>query len=518
MFTTRSRVPELMYVVALTIAGAPACNRRTNGGGEARAAPSTPSSPAGTKIPAAAVTPKVQPVPEANALARAFTTAAKAIRPSVVRLDVESAFQGSSEGTREAEPDFRDFMRRFFNFDFGPGQGKGPGDEAPLRPARGTGSGVVIDAAGDILTNNHVVKNATKVTVQLADGRTFPGKVIGTDPMTDVGLVRLAQSVPDLTAARLGNSDELEIGQWVIAVGSPLGMEQTVTAGIISGVGETGRHFRFESGQRVRKYIETDAKINPGNSGGPLVDLEGEVVGINTLINVGPGGSYGFAIPIDQAHEVASVILKEGRVRYPYVGVSVVGVADAPKEELEKAGANPPKAGALISAVTPGGPAAEAGIQPGDVIVSVGGKPVKTGDDVVGLVSEHKIGDTVAIGVVRGGQERDVSVKVSEFPNPALTAKAERRVGVALQTLTPELASSLGIDPSVKGAVITDVAPKSPADQAGLAPGDVVREVDRKPVASADDAAAALRAGAGGHLLRVTTPRGTRFVQVNPSS
>ncbi|HVV17252.1 MAG TPA: trypsin-like peptidase domain-containing protein [Polyangia bacterium] len=469
-------------------------------------------------VPAAELTPKVEPVPEAHALSRAFTTAAKAIRPSVVRIDVETAFQGPSPSAQDGEPDSRDFMRRFFNFDFDGDQSPFNNNQAPFQRSHGTGSGVIINGAGDILTNNHVVKDATKVTIQLADGRSFPGKVVGTDPMTDVGVVRFENAVPNLTAARLGNSDELEIGEWVIAVGSPLGMEQTVTVGVVSGVGATGRHFRFESGERVRKYIETDAKINPGNSGGPLVNLSGEVVGINTLINVGPGGSYGFAIPINQAFEVATVLLKGGRMRYPYIGVSVVGITDVPRDELEKAGAQGLKAGALVSAVTPGSPAAQAGIQPGDVIVEIGGERIETGDEVVARVSEHKIGDTLSVSLMRGGKERTVSVKVGEFPNPALTAMTERRIGVALQTLTPELADSLGLEPAVRGAVVTDVEAKSPAEHAGLVPGDVILEVDRKPVATADEAAQALRAGGGAHLLRVTSAKGTRFVSVGPSS
>src|SRR5262249_39106975 len=155
----------------------------------------------------------------------------------------------------------------------------------------GTGSGIIVDEAGDILTSSHVVRDFQKVTIQLPDERSFAARVVGTDPLTDVGVVRIEKAPSGLVAARLGDSDKLRIGEWALAVGSPLGLDQTVTVGIISGVGATGSHFRFESGERVRKYIQTDAKINPGNSGGPLVNLVGEVIGINTLINVGPGGS-----------------------------------------------------------------------------------------------------------------------------------------------------------------------------------------------------------------------------------
>src|SRR5262249_52796594 len=202
--------------------------------------------------------------------------------------------------------------------------------------------GVILDGAGDVLTNGHVVRGARKVTLELADQRKFAARVVGTDPLTDVGVVRFESLPPGLVAARLGDSDRLRIREWTIAVGSPLGMDQTVTVGIISAVGATGSHFRFESGERIRKYIQTDAKINPGNSGGPLVNLEGEVVGINTLINVGPGGSYGFAIPINQAWQVAGLLIRDGHVRYPYIGVSVSTLSDVPKVVRDHAGTNLP--------------------------------------------------------------------------------------------------------------------------------------------------------------------------------
>ncbi len=205
------------------------------------------------------------------------------------------------------------FLRRFF----------GPGTpEPPPGPQRGTGSGVVMDARGDIVTNRHVVSNATNVKVTFSDGREFSAKTLGMDSETDVAVIRLDAPPRDLVAARLGDDDKLEVGEWVLAVGSPLGLDQTVTAGIISGKGKVGRHVQM-SGGRVRHYIQTDAKINPGNSGGPLVNLSSEVVGINTLINTGPGGAYGFAIPINQVRRVAESLLKEGRVRYAYLGVLV---------------------------------------------------------------------------------------------------------------------------------------------------------------------------------------------------
>ena len=194
-----------------------------------------------------------------------------------------------------------------------------------------------MDAHGDIVTNRHVVSGATKVKVIFNDGREFTAKTLGMDAETDVAVIRLDKPPADLVAARLGDSEKLDVGEWVLAVGSPLGLDQTVTAGIVSGLGKVGRHVQM-SGGRVRHYIQTDAKINPGNSGGPLVNLSAEVVGINTLINTGPGGAYGFAIPINQVRMVAGSLLKEGRVRYAYLGV-LVGDVDSARSEQEGAAA-----------------------------------------------------------------------------------------------------------------------------------------------------------------------------------
>jgi len=293
-------------------------------------------------------------------------------------------------------------------------------------------------------------------------------------------------------------------------------MDQTVTAGIISGVGETGSRFRFESGERVRKYIQTDAEINPGNSGGPLVSLEGEVIGLNTLINVGPGGSYGFAIPINQASQVASVLIKEGRVRYPYAGVSVMGIGEVPQELLDQVGKNLPKEGGLVISVAPDGPAAAAGIKPGDVIVGVGGHAVKTAGDVVAGVSDQKIGSKVSIDYVRDGAKHAADMKLGEYPGEATPGANRARIGVGLQTLTESIAQSLGLPPRTKGAVITEIEPGSPAEKAGLAVGDIIREIDKKPVTNAEDAVAAMASGKGARLLRVTNASGTRFVSVKP--
>ena len=472
---------------------------------------------------AAAVTPKTETPNEAKVLSHAFSSVAKALAPSVVRIEVEVGAPATAERMHgrgvpnpgqggDDDDNVPPFFRRFF--EFGPGEGGGmpsPG------PSHGVGSGFILDTSGNIVTNRHVIQGATKVTVTLNDGNEYPAKVIGKDAQTDVAVVRLEKPPANLTAARLGDSEKLEVGEWVVAVGSPLGLEQTVTAGIVSGKGRPGRHVQM-SGKRVRGYIQTDAKINPGNSGGPLVNLEGEVVGINTLINVGPGGSYGFAIPINQAWQVAGVLIKDGHVRYPYIGVAVSTLGDVPKALRDRVGTNLPPEGAFVSSVAPSGPADGAGLEAGDVITKIAGRVVKTGSDVVAAISEQRIGGSVGVSFARDGRIHAVDVKVRDFPaerTPAADA-GPARLGLALQTLTEPLASSLGIAPDTKGAVVTEAAPGSPAEKAALAPGDVILEIDKQPVTSADDAVALIRAGKGPRLVRITNAAGARYVTVAP--
>jgi serine protease Do len=373
-----------------------------------------------------------------------------------------------------------------------------------------------MDARGDIVTNRHVVSGATAVKVTLTDGRELPAKTVGMDQETDVAVIRLDHPPADLIAARLGDSEKLEVGEWVLAIGSPLGLDQTVTAGIVSGKGRVGRHVQM-SGGRVRRYIQTDAKINPGNSGGPLVNLSSEVVGINTLINTGPGGAYGFAIPINQVRTVAQSLLREGRVRYAYLGVLVgdLGELDpAKRAALERTAKI--EGGAYVTDVTPSGPAAQAGVRPGDVIVDIDGRPMAGAGDVIEYVTGQPVGGHVQVGILRDGKRQVTPVVLGELPNAdarAAQAQAGAKLGLGLQTLTPRLAESLGLDPAARGAVIAEVTPGSPAAQAGLQAGEVIVEIDRHPVTTAEEAMALLRAPRkGGHLARVRGSAGIRFV------
>ena len=456
------------------------------------------------------ITPRTVQPSEARALSRAFADTAKAMRPSVVRIDIEQAPPVVTLQRRFRtwpEQPLPDFFERRFGLPF---------PDLREAPVRGTGSGLIFETTGVIVTNRHVVANARKVKVTLADGREFAAKVVGKDARTDVAVLKLETPPRDLVAARLGDSDRCEVGEWMLAIGSPLGMDQTVTAGILSGKGRAGRRIQM-SGDRVRLYLQTDAKINPGNSGGPLVNLDGEVVGINTLINAGPGGSYGFAIPINEVRRVAALLIKEGRVAYAYLGVMVGDVEQLLPEQREKLGKGAPARGAFISEVTGGSPADKAGIKAGDIITGLDEQAIEVGADVVDAISSRAIGSRVNVKLVRDGKPKTVAVTLGELPAheeelaEARSPEALEQRGLTLQTLTPELAAALGVEPTVKGAVVTEVVPASPAATAGLDEGEVIIEVDQKPVASAAEALRALEK-TGSHLLRVKSGAGTRFV------
>jgi serine protease Do len=450
------------------------------------------------------VTPRLS-VPEvAEQLTDAFANAAKAIRPSVVRIDVEIAARRAT-GDDGPAAEVPDLLRKFF------GRGE---PMTPQAPVRGTGSGVILDTNGDVVTNAHVVDQADKVTVTLIDGQKVPGKVVGRDRLTDLAVVRLTASTGPLTQARLGNSEQLRVGQWVLAVGSPLGLDQSVTAGIVSGLGTRGSRLRVS--ERARGYIQTDASINPGNSGGPLVNLAGEVIGINTMINVGPGGAYGYAIPVNQVAQVTQLLVKEGRVHYPYIGVNIQSVSDLSEADRQRLGRKLPPAGALVTGVIPGSPAALANLREGDVITKISAQKIETSGDVVDYVSSQAIGTKVRIEYFRDGESQSADVTLREIPSEDKGSEDSDEAGVSLQTLDDQLARSLGVPGGTKGAVVAEVKPDSPAASAGLREGDVIVEVDRKPVRSVEDAVGLLRAGGKRtHLLRVVGPNGPRFLTLN---
>jgi serine protease Do len=469
---------------------------------------------------AAPVTPKMQAPAEARVLSRAFATVAKAMRPSVVRIDVETeqprAQRQAPRDRRAIPPELKDLFERFFDFDFENTPFPSPG------PGKGTGSGVLLDESGHILTNGHVVSKATKLTVTLADGRELPAKLVGADEQTDVAVVRIDRPPSGLMRARFGDSDRVEIGEWVLAIGSPLGLDQSVTAGIVSSKGKVGRNVQsFAAANKVREYIQTDAMINPGNSGGPLVNLDGEVIGINTVINVGPGGAYGFAIPVNQARRVADVLIKEGKVRYAFLGVGLYPLDDLPAERREALKNLPDKA-AVVRNVVPRSPAAESGIRAGDVITKIDTEVIQGPQDVISYISSKPIGARVTVSYVRDGKPASVQVRLGELPsNEELSSLGARpsaepsAAGAHLQDLTPELSRFLGMPADSKGAVVTEVEAGSRAAKAGLRAEDVIVEVNRKPVSTAAEAAAALREAKGAVVLRIRSGRGpARFITI----
>jgi len=329
--------------------------------------------------PAARVTAATEAPREARALSRAFATVAHAIGPSVVRIEVQTA--------RE----------------------------------RGTASGIVIDTRGYVVTSNHVLDGAPGIEVEIIfpDGRRLPADVIGRDAPSDVAVVRLRVPPSDLSAARFGDSDSAEIGEWVLAVGSPLGLEQTITAGIISGRGP------LEGGDGIaaQVYLQTDAKVNPGNSGGPLVNLDGEVVGLAALISAGPGGSYGYAVPINLVRRTAAALIEGGHLQHPYIGVALRDIRDLDRAEVNRwsrlARSLPPQ-GSLVTRVVRDAPAARAGLRPGDVITSIDNRDIPTATELQAIISAQRVGARVVIGVVRGGTALTLPLSVADRPALAM--------------------------------------------------------------------------------------------------
>jgi serine protease Do len=461
--------------------------------------------------PLAAVSPRTETPDVARTLSRAFAATAKAVRASVVRIDVRKQRPAIAQGRGYpwgGGPPFGNVPPSFLPFQFG----GAPDSPGPATPLGGTGSGILIDSAGNVVTNSHVVDGFSEIEVTLSDGQQIPARLIGKDSRTDVAVVRLERVPKDLVAARLGDSNQIEVGEWVLAIGSPLGLEQTVTAGIVSGKGHVGRFVRM-SGDRVREYIQTDAKINPGNSGGPLVNLDGEVVGLNTLIKMGAGGAYGFAVPVNEVRRVAQALLVDGRVRYPYFGVSVRDLDSLEGAVKEQLGPKAPSQGAYVTVVTRGGPAAAAGLRQGDVITKLDGEAIRSSADVVDYVSSRALGASMTVTLFRAGDLRQLSAKVTASPGDSDDRNEVPALGLTLQSLTPLLAGSFGLPPGTRGVAIAEVAPGSPGARAGLQAGDVILDVDRRPVVSAEDASRTI-GGAMPHLLRVFDRAGIRFVTV----
>jgi serine protease Do len=391
---------------------------------------------------------------EAKRLSDAFVSVAERVSPSVVQIDVSVRDESADQMLR--------WMAR-----------SGGGDSAV---AHGTGSGVVFTTDGAILTNNHVVDEALTINVHLRDGRLLPARLIGRDPSTDLAVIKV--EAQGLIAARFADSEAARVGEWVVAIGSPFGFGYTVTAGVLSAKGRSNLGMN-----EIEDYLQTDASINPGNSGGPLCNLDGQVIGINTMI-VGKGSGIGFAVPSALARRAAEQILRTGKVERAWIGVGVQDLTP----ELGAAFKLDPRAGALVNSVSEGSPAEKAQIHPGDILAAVGGKPVHDGREVIRELIAHDVGQSVVVEVIRGGQHYGTTVLLLARPEPPVPALPvqqqgvpQQGLGLSVRDLAPQQTASLGL-PARPLPMVSTVVPGSPADRAGLRAGDVITEVDGIPL------------------------------------
>jgi serine protease Do len=417
---------------------------------------------------------EVKPVAD---LSDAFISIAESVTPAVVSIDAEH--RGGGAAPREVPEELRRLFPQF----------RVPDDNAPQESR---GSGFITTADGYIITNNHVVQGATKIDVVFQDNRHLHARVIGADPLTDIAVIKV--DATRLPTVRMGSSENARIGEWVLAIGNPLDLGTTVTSGIISAKGRALPILQQSSGSRwaIEDFIQTDAPINPGNSGGPLVNLRGEVVGVNSAIASPTGyySGYGFAVPIDLARRIADDLVRYGRVRRPALGVSITEVTpeDAEVYKLQRI------QGVVAQDFQPNSPARRAGLQQGDVIVSVDSKPIQHVGQFQRIVASYHPGDQVTLEVIRYGARRQVRVALAEAPPPEQPAQVAQRptapaadatgsrLGIAVAPLTADLARQLNYAPNAGGIVITDVQPYGPAGRVGLRRGTRILAVDGERV------------------------------------
>jgi len=460
------------------------------------------------KNPSADATPLQVPSPVK--LSNQFSQIARQMEPSVVNINTESTIKnphvrrgmpqqgpdegpgGGGGGDDENNP-FQDFFNRFFGGQPGQGGGQGGQDGMGDMRERSLGSGVIVDAKGYIVTNNHVVEKADRIRVKLMDDPatvTYDATVVGVDKETDLAVIKIDAKKP-LPAAKLGNSDAMDVGDWVLAVGSPFGLEETVTAGIVSAKGRN-----IVPGRQFESFIQTDAAINPGNSGGPLVNMAGEVIGINTAIYTSGGGyqGVGFAMPSNTVVQVYNQLISpDHKVSRGSIGVEFNAIVNPAVQRVYGV-----TSGVTIANVTPNGPAQKAGLLTGDTIVSVNGKTVATGDELVAEISAIKPGNTAKIGYVRNGKQSTADVTVADRQKLFATrlgdddeggeeAKPqESKLGLNVKDITPEIAERMKL-PNSKGVIVQDVKPDGFGDNVGVSRGDVILEINKQPVNSEED-------------------------------
>jgi len=422
----------------------------------------------------------------AKSLNNVFTHIAQQVNPSVVTIFTDQVIKPRGRGQA---PFAMDPFRQFFGEDFWRNFGL-PDVPRGEQHLRGMGSGVIVSADGYILTNNHVVKNADKIKVMLMGGKKVDAKVVGTDPKTDVAVIKIKEK--NLPVIKLGDSDKLRVGEWVVAIGSPLSenLAHTVTAGIVSAKGRSNVGLAA-----YEDFIQTDAAINPGNSGGALCNLNGELIGINTAIATETGGfqGIGFAVPINMARQVMDALIKHGKVVRGWLGVVIQNV----NESLAKGLGLNVSEGVVISDVTPDSPAERAGLKVQDVILKFDGKNVKDTNFLSREVAAHAPGSKVTLTIYRDGKEMEIEVTLGELPQeeqatPAMKRNIYDKLGFKVETLTERMASQLGFDPNAKGVVVTEISQGSNAFAAGLRQGMLITQVNKKRVANAKEFARAI--------------------------
>jgi len=409
------------------------------------------------------------------------------VKGAVVNVDVQK------KAVNDAQAEMLD---RFFR-----GHRGGGDDEVNT----GTGSGFIIDARGLIITNNHVVDGAMRLKVRLGDGRSFDAEIVGRDPLTDVAVVRIKGKPEALPTVRLGDSSQVRVGDWAVAIGNPFGLSQTVSAGIISALDRQIGVGRYD------QFLQTDAAINPGNSGGPLFNLKGEVIGMNTLI-ISSATGIGFAVPSNLIKALVPQLEEKGAVVRGWLGVAYQNLDPT----LAKALGLPGDEGALVTQVNEGSPAAKGGMRVEDVILAIDGEKIRNGNELGRVVALKKPESAITITVLRGGKNVDLKVKVGVRPDleelgnlaPEKPSPERGRVGIAFDNIDPAMAEQAGLPR--QGAVVLEVVPGSPADDAGLRRGMLIVELNRQPIRSRDELTRALKAAKSGSvvLLRVARPGG----------
>jgi serine protease Do len=451
--------------------------------------------------------------PDIDALERqnqAYERIAKTVTPAIVAIQSTQVIK-LQQSPFSMDPFFRQFFGNMF-----------PQFNIPREQRQhALGSGVIVSADGYIVTNNHVVAKATEIQVILSDKRTFKGKVVGADSQTDIAVVKIEGT--SLPTAPFGDSNQLKVGDTVLAFGNPFGQYFTVTRGIVSALGRSGMGIEgFEN------FIQTDAAINPGNSGGALVNVRGQVIGINTAIlsgNSGPGGEggsvgIGFAIPSNMAKHVMEDLIRTGKVTRGYLGVQIRSL----DESLAKQFKVPDTAGALVEDVSPGGPADKAGIKNGDVIRKLNGAAVEDSGQLTAMITNMNPGTEATLEILRDGQPMTIKVTLAERPTNLSVRAGTGGVqegtlrGIAVQNLTPSVREQLGLPASVTGVVITQLDPNSPAAQQGLQPGDVIEGINRQPVRSAADFNRLAAQATSQTLLRINRQGSGAFVVISPDN